>query len=249
MCAASRRRCGARLAPDGVVSPWRYLAACVALLVVIHEAHELAHTATGRVLCGAWGPRDFNTWALPEGCATWLPTLAGPILSFAVMWAGWLVLRNRPTGWPLGVGLVLMANPLGRWFTAAMGGGDEGVLVREWFGLPRGVLATILAFGLVAALSSMPLAAAWRSLEVRRRLPAYLGMILLPMLVTGLLLFVLGNQLLRRGLLAQPLIAGTPLLVWLVTLAAVAALIAFRGALLSTRHPTHRPCADAVCPG
>ncbi|MGH7586860.1 MAG: hypothetical protein ACREMH_11475 [Gemmatimonadales bacterium] len=41
-----------------MTSPWRYVAACVALLMVIHEAHELAHTAVGRLLCGAWGPRD-----------------------------------------------------------------------------------------------------------------------------------------------------------------------------------------------
>ena len=231
MYAASRRHCGARSAPEPVTNPWRYIAACVALLIVIHEAHELAHTAVGRLLCGAWGPRDFNTWALPEGCTTWLPTLAGPVLSFGVMWAGWLVLRNRQAGWHLGVGLVLMANPLGRLFTAAVGGGDEGVLVRQWFGLPRGALATTLAFGLVAALSALPLAAAWRSLNLQRRLPAYLCLLILPMLVTGLLLFVLGNQLLRHGFLARPLIAGTAPLVWLVTLAAVVGLVAFRGAL------------------
>ena len=242
MYAASRRLCGAKSAPERVASPWRYVVACVALLLVIHEAHELAHTAAGRILCGAWGPRDFNTWALPEGCTTWLPTLAGPVLSFMVMWAGWLVLRNRPARWPLGVALVLMANPLGRLFTAAMGGGDEGVLVRQWFGLPRGALATILAFVLVAALCWPPLAAAWRSLEVKRRLPVYFGLLILPMLVTGLLLFMLGNQMLRQGLLALPLIAGTAPLVWLVTLAAVVALVAFRGALATpsgsgaTRH-------------
>ena len=215
--------------------PWGYVAACVALLIVIHEAHELAHTATGRILCGAWGPRDFNTWALPEGCTTWLPTLAGPVLSFAVMWAGWCLLRTRPTGWPLGVALVLMANPLGRLFTAALGGGDEGVLVRRWLGLERGALATTVAFGLVAGLSALPLAAAWRSLEVERRLPAYAGLLILPMLVTGLLLFMLGNRLLRQGVLDQPLIAGTAPLVWLVTLAAVGALVALRGALVIPR--------------
>lgn len=218
-----------------MTSPWRYVAACVALLIVLHEAHELAHTALGRLLCGAWGPRDFNTWALPEGCNAWLPTLAGPVLSFGVMWTGWVVLRNRPTGWPLGVALVLMANPLGRLFTAAMGGGDEGVLLRQWFGLPRGALATTLALGLVAALCSLPLAAAWRSLQVKRRPPAYFGLLILPMLVTGLLLFVIGNRLLAHGFLAQPLIAGTAPLVWLVTLAAVATLFAFRGPLAASR--------------
>jgi hypothetical protein len=151
------------------------------------------------------------------------------------MWVGWQILRTDPAGWRLGVALVLMANPLGRLFTAAMGGGDEGFLVRTWFGLPRGTRATALAFGLVGMICAPPLITAWRSLSVERRLPAFVGLMILPMVVTGLLLFVLGNRLLEQGLLARPLIAGTAPLVWLVTLAAVVALVALRGALATTR--------------
>ena len=211
----------------------RFVGACVALLLVLHEAHELAHTATGRILCGAWGPRDFNTWDLPPGCTTWLPTLAGPLLSYAVIWTGWLLLRRHaPARWGLGVALVLMANPFGRLFTAAMGGGDEGVLVRAWLGLPRGPMATFVTFCLVAALCLPPLLAAWKSLPPAGppgRLPVYLGLLLLPMLVTGLFLLVLGNRLLARGVLAEPQIAGAAPLVWLVTVAAVIALVGLRG--------------------
>lgn len=217
----------------------RFVAACVALAVLLHEAHELAHTATGRVLCGGWGARDFNSWSLPAGCDTWVPTIAGPLFSFGVMWAGLLAVRGAPARWRLGAGLMLMANPFARLFTAAMGGGDEGVLVRHWFSLERGPVATAIAFGMVAALAGPPLVGAWRALPRPRRLPIYVGLLLTPMLVTGLLLFVLGNRLLSAGVLAQPSILGAPLLVWLVTLAAAIAFVALRGQLgrRATEHP------------
>jgi hypothetical protein len=219
----------------------RFVAACIALAVLLHEAHELAHTAAGRVLCGGWGARDFNTWSLPAGCGTSVPTIAGPLFSFGVMWAGLLLVRRAPDRWPLGVALMLMANPFARLFTAAMGGGDEGVLVRHWFGLERGPLATAIAFGIVAALSGPPLVAAWRALPRPRRLPSYVGLLVAPMLVTGLLLFLLGNRLLSAGVLAQPSVLGAPPLVWLVTLAAAIALVALWGEL--GRTVTERPRA------
>ena len=206
-----------------------FLVASTALIIVLHEAHELAHTGTGRVLCGGWGPRDFNSWALPADCESLLPTLAGPILSFAVIWTGFVLLGGAVPGRSqLGLALAMCANPFGRLLTAAMGGGDEGVLVRGWFGLPRGPVATAIAFGAVASLCAWPLWRAWEGLERRRRAAAYLILFVLPVVVTGLVLFLVGNRLLAWGVLAVPVVAGTPLLVWLVTLAAVAATVSMR---------------------
>ena len=45
----------------------RTILAFIALVFVMHELHEIAHTAVGRVLCGCWGPRDFNVWLLHSG--------------------------------------------------------------------------------------------------------------------------------------------------------------------------------------
>ena len=42
--------------------PWAV--AFVALLFVHNELHEIAHTVVGRLICGAWGPRNFNSWRL-----------------------------------------------------------------------------------------------------------------------------------------------------------------------------------------
>ncbi|MFP5354740.1 MAG: hypothetical protein ACLGIK_06225, partial [Gemmatimonadota bacterium] len=56
----------------------RWLVAFLALILIAHDLHELVHTALGRVLCGAWGPRDFNAWRLADGCSTVWPTIVGP---------------------------------------------------------------------------------------------------------------------------------------------------------------------------
>jgi hypothetical protein len=223
------------------IHSWRYIGACAALALVLHEVHELAHTGVGRVLCGGWGARDFNSWTLPDGCDTWVPTTAGPVLTYAVIWIGYVLLRRYASGGAsasatadrlAGLALVLMANPFARLFTAAMGGGDEGVLVRAWLGLPRGPLATAITFAGVALLTTLPLVAAWRALPVARRLPAYVVMLLAPMLLTGILLFAVGNRLLAAGVLAEPVILGAPLLVWLVTLLSAGALVWLRRAIL-----------------
>jgi hypothetical protein len=148
------------------------------------------------------------------------------------MWVGYSLLQRRAADPPLApVALVLMANPLGRLLTAGMGGGDEGVLVREWLGLGRGAVAQTIAFLLVAGITAPPLLAAWRAL-LRAGRPWTFGLLLvLPMLLTGVLLFVVGNRLLAAGVLREPDLMGAPLLVWLVTLLSVAALAVWRGAL------------------
>lgn len=217
---------GAR-SPDGAVHvTGRYAAACTALALVLHEAHELAHTTTGRLVCGGWGPRDFNSWQLPADCTSTLPTLAGPALSFALIWiGGLLLLRGSARRHPLGVALVLMPNPAGRWLTAAMGGGDEGVLVRAWAGVPRGPVATGLALAIVAGLTLVPLARAWRAIAPDGRPLRFVALLLLPMVATGVLLFVLGNRLLAAGFLARPQVAGAPALVWLATVMALVAVV------------------------
>ena len=50
-----------------------------------------------------------------------------------------------------------------------------------------------------------------------RRTLWFVGMMVWPMVVTGVLLFAIGNRLLRAGVLAEPAIAGAPPLVLVVT--------------------------------
>jgi len=188
------------------------------LILAVHEAHELVHVLTGRALCGIWAERDFNRWWFTTDCATVWPTVAGPLFSYALMFLGAaLALRTRER-W-MGIALLFAANPFARLFTAMMGGGDEGVIGRHIAGVTEktpAVHAAVLV--VVAALCGTVIAAGWRAMAgTRRRVLWFLAALIWPMVLTGTLLFVIGNRLLGAGVLAEPKVAGAPMLVVVVT--------------------------------
>ena len=89
---------------------FRYLLAFAALVLVSSELHEQAHITVGRLVCGCYGPRDFNVWTTGTPCAnpslTVLASIAGPIFSYSLMATGvWLLARGedarRAVGWAL----------------------------------------------------------------------------------------------------------------------------------------------------
>jgi hypothetical protein len=198
---------------------WRWFAAFSFLLLAVHEGHELVHAVAGRAICGEWPVRDFNAWRFTGPCASWWPTAAGPLFSYALMLVGAL-LRNRAAG----VALVLAANPFARVFTVAMGGGDEMVVGQRIAGLADRPLALRIAVLLfVTLVCGAAIVAAWRMM----RRPLWFAFALIwPMVLTGVALFVVGNRLLRAGVMAEPSITGAPLLVVLVSAAAVVMTVA-----------------------
>lgn len=205
---------------QAVPSPlsWRFLLAFCSLALLLHELHELAHTATARLLCGAWGTRDFNLWRLAEGCTTYVPTAIGPLFSYAVMFAGVALVRSERFRL-LGVALALAPNPFARLFTAVMGGGDEMVLARVLAGSGKTPALRVAVIAAVSVLALPPIIAAWRGLERYRRAIAFPVLLVAPMVLTGVLYFVVGNRLLAAGVLAKPVIGGDPLLIFLTTVA------------------------------
>jgi hypothetical protein len=195
----------------------RYLIFFSSLALFLHELHELAHTATGRLICGAWGDRDFNLWRLAAGCTSYVPTAIGPLFSYAVMFAG-VVLISSTRYRLLGIALALAPNPFARIFTALMGGGDEMVLARVIAGSGKTPLLRLLVIAVVAALTLPPIIAAWRGLRgTSHRVRWYSTLLLAPMVLTGVLYFVIGNRLLRAGVLVEPRIGGDPLLIFITT--------------------------------
>ena len=191
--------------------------AFLALQFFLGEAHELAHTAVGRLLCGCWGPRDFNVWELCETCAVgepWsvLPTFIGPLFTYAVMWVGYFLLAPaRPVAQQsLGFALVLAPLPAARMLGIATGGQDEIFALTKF--MPHG-LAWALGGAVMLVIMLPPLGRAFRALRPRHRVAVFAGFFLLPTVVT--LLFILGvlNSLLASGLLAGPGLLGSPLLV------------------------------------
>lgn len=202
----------------------RWAVALFFAILVAHDLHELVHTGAGRLICGGWGPRDFNVWSLADGCETWLPTLMGPLLSWALMWTGVALLGSADEGrrWA-GLAFVFAPNPLGRLLPALVGGGDEGVVARELTGRTGAVPRTLV---IIAALLIIlpPLVAAWRALPLHRRGWWFLLLFAAGILVTGPLYIGLGNGLLARGVLTTPGILGAPVLIELSTLLALVGL-------------------------
>lgn len=183
------------------------------LILAVHEAHELAHVLTGRALCGTWAARDFNAWWFTTPCHSVWPTVAGPLFSYLLMFIGARMRREA------GVALLLAANPFARIFTAAMGGGDEMVVGKRIAATAqRTPVVHLLVLLVVTAICGTALFLAWRAMRgLPRRTLWFVGMMVWPMVVTGVLLFAIGNRLLRAGVLAEPAIAGAPPLVLVVT--------------------------------
>jgi hypothetical protein len=198
----------------------RWLAAFCVLILAVHEAHELAHTVTGRLLCGEWATRDFNEWSLSASCTTWVPTAAGPLFSYVVIAIG--IILTRRADWNarwLGLALIFAANPLARIITVGMRGGDELVVARA---LSGGQTITPTAYwttlAIVTLICGTGIVAGWAATRgIRWRAATFASILLLPMVLTATLLFVLFNGLLRDGFLAQPIVAGSPLFITIVT--------------------------------
>ncbi|MBC3539963.1 hypothetical protein ACFSC6_04775 [Rufibacter sediminis] len=209
----------------------RNILAFLALLFICHELHELIHIITGYLLCGCFGERDFEGW---EVCATCPPTvnlawitLAGPLLTYGLLWVGFMLMsprrptRQRVLGWAL-----LFANlPLGRILPVLDREGDESYITRQ---IIQKTSMTVLSWGteiaIVFLLTLPVLLRAWQLLSPRHRLWVFSGFLILPLLAETVLMNKLANQLLQLGVLAVPGLLGSPLLLnlwnagWLVVL-------------------------------
>lgn len=210
------------------------------LLIVMMELHEIVHITTGRILCGCWGPRDFNVWSLCEGCDervswSWVATLAGPLISFALMWLGmgWLKSSN-PKKVAVGFSLIFSNIPFGRITTVMMGGGDEMVVVRHFLkGTINRTGMILIGTVLVLAVGLPPIVRASRSLAYKRRWLWILGFLTLPLAFLLVYTLIGLNTLLANGFLADVWIMGTPALITIHTLIALILLIIFRRHLLT----------------
>ena len=221
----------------------KYLAAFAALTLVLSELHEQAHITLGRIVCGGYGPRDFNVWTTCEGCCrpslAFLSSIGGPAFSYAVMAVGlWLLRHSSPTRRALGLALVFGPLPFARIFTALTGGGDEITLLRALFGddLGRPALWAIGA-AIVAALCVPPLVVAFRSLESKGRGPVFPSFLLGPMLFSFVWSHKLMNGVLDAGVLDRVVILGTPTLILVHAMVAAVVLAVFGRELVSGPRP------------
>jgi hypothetical protein len=172
----------------------RFLTAFAALSFLVMAAHELVHHLTARVTCGAWGQMTFWQFFLAPGCTEtrlWLfSTLAGPLLTYSLIWTGaLLIVRGKPM---VGIALVFANLPITRIITVLMGGGDEMVLGRSLVGEASWLPLLALSFALVLP----PLMVTYRALDQRHRLAVFTAFLMVPMFWDALLKRVLLSRLL-----------------------------------------------------
>lgn len=76
---------------------WKYCLAFYFLIMLYSSMHELVHHFVGYLVCGVWGYKTFNYFstACEASPVTYLATYAGPVFSFAVMWVGAVLLKNK----------------------------------------------------------------------------------------------------------------------------------------------------------
>jgi hypothetical protein len=212
-----------------------YVITFLLLVIVMLEVHETVHITVGRFICGCWGPRDFNVWSLCAGCAEnysfwWLATLAGPLVSFALMWLGMSWLSTEESGKSaLGFSLIFANIPFGRISTVMMGGGDEMVVARHLLRQDFSRIQILLMCSFVVLCFVVPpVSKAFRLLNNRRSWIYLVGFLTLPL--AFLLIYVLTglNFLLTQGFLLTPWIMGTPVLITLHTSIALFSLAWFR---------------------
>lgn len=199
-----------------------FVIAFFALTFLMHEAHEIAHTAVGRLICGCWGIRDFNVWELCKNCEQQHPisiiaSFTGPAFSFLMMWIGYILLSDKKTDEQKAIGFCLIfANlPFGRILTAVIGGGDEVSGIDTL--LNNRVLAWALGLSIILAITFIPLLKAYQLIINRRKIGWFLLFFIVPTFIDVLVVLLGMNTLLQMGLLNTYWILGSPLLVTLWT--------------------------------
>jgi len=203
---------------------FRNTTAFVALLFVLHELHEIVHTAVGRLICGCWGERNFNSWGLCcEGDLTILASIAGPLFTYIIIYIGYYLLSNKYENFPgiksLGFALIFASMPFARIFTALIGKGDEFFELKFFLGdyFSDNTL-WILAIVMVTAILLPALIRAWNTIDSSQRPGGFTGFLLLPFIFDLLVVIIGMNKVYDLGVLDQTGFIGSPLIVNLWTL-------------------------------
>lgn len=195
----------------------KYAIAFLSLLFIMSELHEIVHTSVGRLICGAWGKRDFNSWAVCESCETnslvWLSTLAGPVFTFIMIWIGASKLDASKSirQKSLGFSLIFANLPFGRLFNPMVKSGDEQNLVNLIFINEN--TASIITFILILIITIYPLIKAYKTIENKRKIGYFILFYLVPFVIIILTILVVLNTLLFSGILNSEGLLGSPLIV------------------------------------
>jgi len=216
--------------------------ALIFLSFIMQETHELAHTGVGRIVCGCWGKRNFNLWGLCSGCTdekslSILATYAGPFYTYLVIWTGyWLLFKSSPKLKSAGFALIVASMPFSRVLTPIFGGGDIiYALNKHW---ENHTLAWVVGLVIVFTLIVPPVIKLWNVIENKRKTLWFVGLLLVPFLLTGAVVFgILQSVLLENGFLSDYWVLGSPMLVTVWLIFSIIAFTAFSSSILTLLKP------------
>ncbi len=205
---------------------FKFIIAFIALIFVMHEAHEIVHTVVGWLICGCWGERDFNVWGLCEGCIDKHPialvaTFMGPLFTFCMIWLGgsYLKSNNNNKQKSFGFALIFANMPFARILTASLGSGDEV------FGLTKLIhnhtLSWVIGWIFILMVVFYPLSKAYNLISNKRRIGYFLLFFLAPVAIDLIVVLGLMNTLLNKNILSTYWIMGSPILVTVWTASVV----------------------------
>ena len=208
-----------------------YLIAFLAMLFLIQELHDWAHVSVAEWICGCWGTKTFDSWTTCEHCEASgnilvLAWLAGPALSFLLIWIAWSLMSRRHSSGTrsFGFSLLFAANPFANILAASAGGGDITMSMRTLYQHPDGSnrhFISIAALVIVLVLTAPPFMKAVSMIKGQKEklmlIPAFL---ILPNFIKILVVSKGMNWLLSEGIFQEEVFTGVPLLVvmWLFLL-------------------------------
>ena len=157
-------------------------------------------------------------WGICKGCGDEQPlailsTYAGPIYSFSIIWIGYFLLSKPSAGIKsVGLALIVSSMPFSRIITPLFGGGDEVYALNTH--LNNHLLAWALGLTIVLLLAIPPVVKMWNTIRNRKKVLWIVGLLLVPFLMTGAVVFgILQTLLLENGFMSDYWILGSPELV------------------------------------
>jgi hypothetical protein len=145
-----------------------YVLCFIALTFFIHEVHDWAHTLIAWVTTGCWGSRGFDSWTFCQANAPYgkrvLAILAGPLVNFSILWAGWQRMtadEDDLIEHSIGVSMVFATLPFNSLLAAFQGGGDPTTALRFLFPHGNHRFLSMVGLAIVAMVCIPPLVKAF----------------------------------------------------------------------------------------
>jgi hypothetical protein len=209
----------------------KFVIAFIALTFVMSELHEIVHTAVARIICGCWGERDFNAWGICESCKniefSWLSTLAGPVFTFIMIWIGSSYLKSTNTNQQksLGIALIFSNAPFARILNPLLTCGDEVTLVYKFFESLN--LASFITLNIILLITVYPMYKAYKTIQ-NKPTGYFILFLFAPVAIILLVILVVLNTILAKGILSETGILGSPIIVNVWSIFVLTIFIIFR---------------------